>query len=76
MLTFLKALKGKLNGKLLGRRVINYIILWVLSLLILAFNTTKTLSDCKAIFIISKEVRVQAEAFYIILYHNSKQIPP
>jgi hypothetical protein len=72
LLAFLKALEGKLNSKLLGRRVVGYIILWVLSLPILAFNTTKTLSNCKAILVASKEVRVRAEASYIVPYYNSK----
>ena len=58
MLIFLKALEGKLNSKLLGRQVISYIILWVLSLLTLVFNTIKTLSDYKAIFIASEEVYI------------------
>ena len=58
LLAFLKALEGKLNSKLLSRQVIGYIILWVLSLPILAFNIIKTLSNYKAILITSKEVRV------------------
>ena len=58
LLAFLKALEGKLNSKLLGRRVVGYIISWVLSLPIPAFNIIKTLSDCKAILVTSKEVRV------------------
>ena len=58
LLTFVKALEGKLNSKLLSRRVIGYIISWVPSLSILAFNITKILSNYKAILIASKEVRV------------------
>ena len=58
LLAFLKALEGKLNSKLLSRQVVGYIISWVLSLPILAFNITKILSDYKAILVASKEVRI------------------
>ena len=57
LLAFLKALEGKLNSKLLSRQVVGYIILWVLSLSILAFNIIKILSNYKAILVTSKEVR-------------------
>ena len=76
LLAFLKALEGKLNSKLLSRRVVSYIILWVLSLPTPAFDTIKTLSDCKAILVTSKEVRARAEASCIVPYYNSKQILP
>ena len=63
LLVFLKALEGKLNSKLLSRQVVSYIILWIPSLPILAFNITKTLSNYKAILITTSGKNLPASDF-------------